>query len=199
MSLGKAGGFISAGGCRHIAGSDGATTAGVRIPMGPRKEIMLNKVLKFNDTVQKQWAGLTADWEMIEDKDDKHVFWSKKCGLFFVYVYKTGLNDYSVEFINADHKLMFEQKLAATNLEAAKSEANEAISEFVARGFEMGSGFSVGMERPHNEIRIMQAFTAPSKDGSMTAIMGVGEDGILYYFNGESWEPRSMKRAGAIR
>lgn len=139
--------------------------------------------------VKAMWRGLLLSWEKVDGDDP--VCWRKKCGAFDFYITKYPDKTFTFSAHRGDDVVIIDDsKLQGETAEEAMKEGDTLISEIIEIGVSI---------LKTDEIRIKQAFTSlePRSPNDVStiyhSIMGVGEDGKLYYFNGREWEPRSMK------
>ncbi len=157
---------------------------------------MLDRHIKDNEKVRKIWADLNKPWETVTDNISeawKNVSWRKSCSFLSYYVFRIEPDVFAVDVLGGDDIVAYQQVLKSKNEDNAKAEADEVMAEFVARGFEVLSGFSIGMKRPHTELRFQQVF---SDHG---VLFGLSDDGLLYTYektiagNDASWVLHNMK------
>lgn len=141
---------------------------------------------------ESAWRQLLGSWEELDDDDPQT--WRKSSSMATFFITETDGNGFDFTIQGGDDEVIIEdQRLEATELEAAMCESDNLIAEF----FSFGSAMLKSAE-----IRIKQAFVLPEPGNPnsrfsdvgilVNSIMAVGEDGVLYYFNGKEWEPRSM-------
>ncbi len=144
------------------------------------------------DAVRALWRRvLIQEWAVIEDGEGP-AFWRKACGMFSFFISCEEPKKFAFSaHAGDDEVIVCGVQLKAANLDEAMTESDVLISEIV----EIGSS----VLNSNKEIRIKQAFSfeeprSPIDTSTIYhSIMGVGEDGKLYYFNGRAWEPKSMQ------
>lgn len=139
---------------------------------------MKNTYLKNAEKVRSLWEDLKKPWAKVVDNvrdDELETFWRKSCRFFSVYLFEVEPTKWGIEFMDHLDLILHQQDLTAGSQETAETEADEIISEFVCRGFEALSGFTVGMERPHNEVRFVHL-----ANGIGNQLYGVTKDGVVY-------------------
>lgn len=146
--------------------------------------------LQDKQAVQTAWRQLLQEWEELDEDDPP--CWRKSCNMLTFFITQTDEGLFEFAAHGGDDVVIIEgQKLDAVELEEAMDESDDLIAEFV----EIGASIL-----RTDEIRIKQAFVFTERVGDdpfrslpFNSIMAVGEDGRLYYFNGQEWEPRTMK------
>lgn len=142
---------------------------------------------------KRMWSDLLTGWVDQPIPGEETQLWRKKCCAVTFYLEVKGRLTY--EFVaESDEQVCVKEEFTAKDLVEAKGICDRYIGEFLETAFETWFGHKAEFTCPPTEIRIKQAFTFQESRGEHS-IMGIGEDGKLYYFDGSGWRPRSMKIA----